>query len=72
MTKHDKHRATDILGVILDFQTEYHHPPSVRDIQVRVGLASTSAVHHHLTRLEREGSIVKCACGCGRYSWAAA
>jgi repressor LexA len=32
-------------------------PPSVREIADAVGLASTSAVHHHLMALEREGLL---------------
>jgi repressor LexA len=33
------------------------YPPSVREIARAVGLASTSAVHHHLQILEREGYL---------------
>src|SRR5947207_15222250 len=33
------------------------YPPSVREIALAVGLASTSAVHHHLQMLEREGYL---------------
>src|SRR4029079_17022487 len=33
------------------------YPPSVREIAVAVDLASTSAVHHHLQALEREGLL---------------
>ena len=33
------------------------YPPSVREIAKAVGLASTSAVHHHLLILEREGYL---------------
>ena len=33
------------------------YPPSVREIAKAVGLASTSAVHHHLEILEREGYL---------------
>ena len=32
-------------------------PPSVREIACAVGLASTSAVHHHLQTLERDGYL---------------
>lgn len=33
------------------------YPPSVREIAGAVGLASTSAVHHHLSALERSGQL---------------
>lgn len=66
MTAHDRHRADRILGVIETFQREYGHSPSVRDIMERVGLHSTSAVHHHLMVMERDGLITRCGCGCQR------
>lgn len=37
--------------------TERGYPPSVREIADAVGLASTSAVHHHLVALERSGLL---------------
>jgi repressor LexA len=36
---------------------ESGYTPSVREIASAVGLASTSAVHHHLSALEREGML---------------
>ena len=36
---------------------ERGYPPSVREIADGVGLASTSAVHHHLIALERDGLL---------------
>jgi len=36
---------------------ERGYPPSVREIADAVGLASTSAVHHHLVALERSGQL---------------
>jgi SOS-response transcriptional repressor LexA len=66
MTKHDRFRRDHILDVIEDFQVTYGHPPSVRDIMRRVGLASPAAVDYHLGQLERDGLIVKCQCGCSR------
>lgn len=66
MTKHDAHRADRILDTIERFQREYGHSPSVRDIMEAVGLASTSAVWHHLMVMERDGLIVRCRCGCQR------
>src|SRR3954463_3783193 len=33
------------------------YPPSVREIALAVGLSSTSAVHHHLLMLERDGFL---------------
>lgn len=36
---------------------EKGYPPSVREICKAVGLSSTSSVHFHLKRLEKEGLI---------------
>ena len=71
MTKHRADRADLIVRTISDFEAEYGHPPSVRDIVARVDLASTSAAHYHLTRLAKAGRLARCGCGCGRF-WVAA
>ena len=54
MTKQDQQRADRILAFIREAVAERGYPPSVREIAEAVGLASTSAVHHHLTKLEKE------------------
>ena len=59
MTKQDQQRAEKILAFIRETVAERGYPPSVREIAEAVGLASTSAVHHHLTKLEREGRLTK-------------
>lgn len=46
-----------ILDVIREYTATYGFAPSVRDIAVRVDLASTSAVHHHLRALAKAGRI---------------
>ncbi len=61
MTKQDQQRAERILTFIREAVSERGYPPSVREIAEAVGLASTSAVHHHLTKLEREGRLRKAA-----------
>ncbi|HLT56946.1 MAG TPA: MarR family transcriptional regulator, partial [Bacillota bacterium] len=47
--------------MILDFIKEEvekkGYPPSVREIAMAVGLASSSTVHGHLERLENKGYI---------------
>ena len=57
MTRHDAERRRKILESIARIVAERGYPPSVREIAEAVGLASPSAVHHHLTALERDGMI---------------
>jgi repressor LexA len=57
MTRHDVERKQKILDCIARTVAERGYPPSVREIADAVGLASTSAVHHHLIALEREGLL---------------
>ncbi|MDP9250843.1 MAG: transcriptional repressor LexA [Chloroflexota bacterium] len=57
MTRHDAERKQKILECISQAVAERGYPPSVREIADQVGLASTSAVHHHLLALEREGLL---------------
>jgi len=57
MTRHDAERKQKILDCIARTVAERGYPPSVREIADAVGLASTSAVHHHLLALEREGCL---------------
>jgi repressor LexA len=57
LTRHDVERRQRILDCIVRTVEERGYPPSVREIADAVGLASTSAVHHHLIALEREGML---------------
>ena len=57
MTKHDAARKQRIIDFIAATTRQRGYPPSVREIAQAVGLASTSAVHHHLQALEREGML---------------
>ena len=57
MTKHDALRKQRIIDYIAATVRESGYPPSVREIAKAVGLASTSAVHHHLSALEKEGLL---------------
>src|SRR3954470_16104087 len=57
VTKHDAERKVKILDYIAATLRARGYPPSVREIARAVGLASTSAVHHHLLILEREGYL---------------
>lgn len=59
MTKQDQQRAERILDYIRETVDERGYPPSVREIAEAVGLASTSAVHHHLTKLQKDGRLQK-------------
>lgn len=57
MTAHRSDRPLMILDAIEEYTATHGYAPSVRDIGERVGLASTSAVHHHLLKLERDGLV---------------
>jgi len=57
VTKHDAARKQRIVAYIAATLRARGYPPSVREIGQAVGLASTSAVHHHLEALEREGYL---------------
>ncbi len=57
MTKHDAARKQKIIDFISATVRDRGYPPSVREIAAAVDLASTSAVHHHLQALEREGYL---------------
>ncbi|MEK4565153.1 transcriptional repressor LexA [Alkalicoccobacillus gibsonii] len=56
MTKLSK-RQEEILGFIKVEVRKKGYPPSVREIGEAVGLASSSTVHGHLSRLEKKGYI---------------
>jgi len=56
MTKLSK-RQQDILNFIKEEVQKKGYPPSVREIGEAVGLASSSTVHGHLSRLESKGLI---------------
>jgi repressor LexA len=57
VTKHDALRKQRIIDYIASTVRDSGYPPSVREIAAAVGLASTSAVHHHLSALENEGKL---------------
>jgi repressor LexA len=57
VTRHDAERRQRIVEYIARTVVERGYPPSVREIADAVGLASTSAVHHHLVALERSGQL---------------
>jgi repressor LexA len=57
VTKHDAARKQRIIDYIAATLRARGYPPSVREIAAAVGLASTSAVHHHLSALERDGYL---------------
>ena len=59
MTKHDGERRRRILEFTSEWSKSHGYPPSVREIAKAVGLASTSAVHHHLQALERDGYLAR-------------
>ena len=60
-TTHDKGNETraQILDVIVNYMLAYGYPPTNREICARVGLKSTSTIHHHLTIMEDRGLITR-------------
>ena len=57
MTKHDATRKQRIIDYIAATLRARGYPPTVREIAQAVDLASTSAVHHHLEVLEKQGYL---------------
>jgi repressor LexA len=50
-------RQQRILECIRDFMDEHHYPPTVRDIQNRCDISSTSVVDYNLHIMQREGYL---------------
>jgi len=48
-----------IYDFIVAYYEQHSFPPTVREICTAVGLASTSTVHAHLTKLEQKGLILR-------------
>jgi repressor LexA len=52
-------RQQEILKFIARFTDEKRYPPTIREIGEAVGISSTSVVNYNLTKLEKEGHIVR-------------
>jgi repressor LexA len=52
-------KRQQILTFIADSQRDRGYPPSVREIGLAVGLASSATVHTHLAVLQREGYLIR-------------
>ena len=50
-------RHQKILDFIQEYQREYKHPPSIREIGEHCDISSTSVVNYYLDQLEKEGYI---------------
>ena len=50
-------RQREVLDAIIDFITDKGYPPSVRDLQSLLKIASPNGVVCHLTALEKKGMI---------------
>ncbi|MHB8642165.1 MAG: transcriptional repressor LexA [Gaiellaceae bacterium] len=50
-------RQQEIWDYLVEYVEQHGYPPTVREIGVRVGLASPSTVHAHLANLERAGYL---------------
>lgn len=57
MTSTKDSRQLDVLRYIYEEVSDRGYPPTVREICEAVGLSSTSTVHGHLSRLEKNGYI---------------
>ena len=57
MTNLKDSRQLDVLQFIYKEVQEHGYPPTVREICNAVQLSSTSTVHGHLSRLEKNGLI---------------
>ena len=50
-------KRDEIYQTIVNSQKENGFPPSVRNLCILVNLKSTSSVHNHLCKLEKDGLI---------------
>ena len=50
-------RHQKILEFIAEYQSEYKHPPSIREIGENCDISSTSVVNYYLDQLEKSGHI---------------
>lgn len=50
-------RGRELLHAIENFSDVYGYPPTVRDLQGIVGLASPSTVYAHLEKLRWQGAV---------------
>lgn len=50
-------RHQKILDFIANYQREYKHPPSIREIGEACDISSTSVVNYYLDQLEKSGNI---------------
>jgi len=50
-------RHQKILDFIADYQREFKHPPSIREIGEHCDISSTSVVNYYLDQLEKSGNI---------------
>jgi hypothetical protein len=50
-------RHQKILDFIADYQKNYGHPPSIREIGEACNISSTSVVNYYLDQLEKSGNI---------------
>ena len=57
MVKNKDSRQIEVLQYIYEEVQEKGYPPTVREIGNAVKLSSTSTVHGHLSRLEKNGFI---------------
>lgn len=50
-------RQREVLAYVTDYVDEHGYPPTIREIQHHLDLASPSTVHNHVLALVRKGHI---------------
>ena len=53
-------RQMQVLRSIAEYTEEHGHPPSIRDIQSRLGMSSSAVAAYHIDQLIIDGYLATC------------